>query len=636
MTKAVIRMKIRNGMFYNMVLLWVFSLVILVNATTYYVTTSGNDSHNGLTEATAWKTIKYAASQAAAGDTVYIKAGIYSEYDIRFSSGSSGNPIIVEGYKNTPGDITNIDWWDFHTNRSLDSTKMPLLDGGDRSNKEGIFLIGKSNIKIKNLQITNYETGIYGYNVTNCHFENIILLSFGKPSSDAQVYSGMGINLTNGYDNVLRKCIAANAGAGGVFLENANNSLVEECEVYCDEGLSVSEGGSPDSVSLAADYYLHTNGKDNIVRNCYVERVGNLDDGGHGIGIHENGENNLFVNCIAKGIGGQAFYVRYSTVKNNEFRNCTAIDGTGIWVREGAHHNTFNCCRTVNSTGVTFYWSGEDVYEAGHDNYFYNCLFEDSDYHISFYGGGKDAKALNNKFVNCVFDGGDYLFRTGRENEGNEMINCIVSNVTNYKYTAYSNYRYVHFKFNTTDFWGNDFDVPYNDNSVYENILQVDPRFAGRGEEKYSLKNNSQLIDAGVEDMSAYNMPELDYYGNPRFFDSKENGKAIIDLGIYECPVLTGLEEQKIDFPISYDLAQNYPNPFNPSTTIRFVLPSKDNVQLSVYNLLGQQVAELVSAVLPAGEHSVKFNAADLPSGLYIYRISAGSYSAVQKMMLIK
>ncbi len=632
-------MKHKNYLIFTLLL--TLSLTISVNATTYFVTTIGNDSNDGLSEGTAWKTINYAVSQATtAGDVVYIKAGIYNEYRIKVFSGSSNNSITLEGYKDTPGDITNTDWWDFHTNRDLDSTKMPLLDGGDRASGIAIYLVNKSNIKIKNLQITNYETGIYGYNVSNCHVENVIMLSFGKPSNDAQVYSGMGIIFTNGSDNVLKKCIAANAGAGGVFLENANNSFVEACKVYCDEGLRVSEGGNPDSISLAADYYLHTNGKNNIIRNCYVERVGDLDDGGHGIGIHENGENNLFENCISKGMGGQAFYVRYSSVKNNEFRNCIAVDGTGFWVREGAHHNTFNYCRAVNSTGVTFYWSGEDTLSAGNDNYFNNCIFENSDVMISFYGEGKEAKAVDNKFVNCVFNGGDYLFQTGRKNEDNKMINCTISNVTEYKYTRYSNYRNVHMEFINTNFWNTGFDIPYNDNSAYTSILKVNPRFVDADNSDYHLEYNSQLIDAGLADLSAYNLPELDYYGNPRFFDSKENGTKIVDIGVHEYQSVTDVATEPIASS-KFTLFNNYPNPFNPSTVIKFTLPTSQFVNLSVYNMLGEKISELVNGDMSAGNHSVTFNASTaigskISSGTYFYKISTASYNSTKKMLLLK
>lgn len=96
------------------------------------------------------------------------------------------------------------------------------------------------------------------------------------------------------------------------------------------------------------------------------------------------------------------------------------------------------------------------------------------------------------------------------------------------------------------------------------------------------------------------------------------------------------LQLSSVEIPASYSLAQNYPNPFNPATTIKFSLPAKENVNISIYNTLGELVNEIVNAEFDAGFHTVNFNASNLSSGVYIYRISAGNFSDVKKMMLLK
>ncbi|MGE5402297.1 MAG: cohesin domain-containing protein [Ignavibacteriales bacterium] len=85
-----------------------------------------------------------------------------------------------------------------------------------------------------------------------------------------------------------------------------------------------------------------------------------------------------------------------------------------------------------------------------------------------------------------------------------------------------------------------------------------------------------------------------------------------------------------------YSLHQNYPNPFNPSTKIVYALPQASKVRLSVFNLLGQEIAVLVNEFQNAGKHSVQFNASNLTSGMYLYRIEATNFISVKKMTLVK
>ena len=94
----------------------------------------------------------------------------------------------------------------------------------------------------------------------------------------------------------------------------------------------------------------------------------------------------------------------------------------------------------------------------------------------------------------------------------------------------------------------------------------------------------------------------------------------------------------EVDFgsPIKFELSQNYPNPFNPSTTIRFTLPQAGNVKLTVYNLLGEEVAQLVNEFKEAGVHTINFNASGLNSGVYIYKLEANGLVQTRKMTLLK
>jgi hypothetical protein len=88
--------------------------------------------------------------------------------------------------------------------------------------------------------------------------------------------------------------------------------------------------------------------------------------------------------------------------------------------------------------------------------------------------------------------------------------------------------------------------------------------------------------------------------------------------------------------PAEYSLAQNYPNPFNPETTIEFGMPDDAQVKVTVFNVLGQVVTSLVDSEMPAGYHVVTWDASDMASGVYFYRIQAGEYTATKRMVLMK
>ena len=88
--------------------------------------------------------------------------------------------------------------------------------------------------------------------------------------------------------------------------------------------------------------------------------------------------------------------------------------------------------------------------------------------------------------------------------------------------------------------------------------------------------------------------------------------------------------------PRTFELKQNYPNPFNPSTVIRYAVPEASNVRIDVFNVLGQRVSTLVNREHQAGTFDVTFDAANLSSGMYFYRLESANAVLTQKMMLIK
>jgi len=88
--------------------------------------------------------------------------------------------------------------------------------------------------------------------------------------------------------------------------------------------------------------------------------------------------------------------------------------------------------------------------------------------------------------------------------------------------------------------------------------------------------------------------------------------------------------------PMAFGLEQNYPNPFNPSTTIRYALPHRSHVTLTVFSILGQQITTLVNGDIDAGYHTVQFDGSELASGVYLYRMQAGNFVQTRKLLLVR
>jgi len=88
--------------------------------------------------------------------------------------------------------------------------------------------------------------------------------------------------------------------------------------------------------------------------------------------------------------------------------------------------------------------------------------------------------------------------------------------------------------------------------------------------------------------------------------------------------------------PAVFALEQNFPNPFNPSTTIRFSMPQSGLATLKVSDLLGREVATVVSGYLAAGQHAVSFNASQIASGVYYYTLTCGAFQQTKKLLLVR
>jgi hypothetical protein len=109
--------------------------------------------------------------------------------------------------------------------------------------------------------------------------------------------------------------------------------------------------------------------------------------------------------------------------------------------------------------------------------------------------------------------------------------------------------------------------------------------------------------------------------------------------GVWRRPLsemITDVDENNSHLPQDYNLSQNYPNPFNPSTKIKYSIPQLSQVQIKVFDLLGNEIETLINKEKPAGTYEITWGAENLASGVYIYQLRAGDFVQTNKMLLLK
>ena len=537
-----------------------------VNAKTYYVSTTGNNSNSGLTEALAWKTMTYAAASSSpvtAGDVIYVKAGNYGAEKVVFQkSGIAGSPISFIGYKTSPGDAPPLLVNKTDAYSAFLSTDMPLFDGGNRAAGTGFTCSNQKYLTLKNFQIQNYVYGLIAGGSTqlsgNLVLYNINVMSLGDINASYSGYGflfgSMGTKFSN--NNYLENCMAVNAAAEGFGINGDNNTLIG-CKAYCKENTGAA----------STDYYITLCGSYNTVKNCYIERAPGLSHKGHGISVKSNAEQvvdkglslpvinpqyNKISYCVAKNVG-ESFCVRHRGVQYNLFYHCKAIgthtgaagsssgEGNCIVNRDGASNNTFDGCIAENCASAFRF---EDTIEdgdtganptghPGNNNKYINCLIYNCYAGIDFNSYSIQSDAGNNTIANCTFYKTRYLHIAARHCAnmkyiGNIYYGCLPSSTGgNFKSGSYNadivpNGTNTYFK--NCDFINIQGGMPANFVASASGSIATDPLFVNASALDFHLNAASPCKDASIAQSYAVN--DFDSIARP------QGGGA--DIGAYE------------------------------------------------------------------------------------------------------
>lgn len=320
-------------------------------------------------------------------------------------------------------------------------------------------------------------------------------------------------------------------------------------------------------------------------------------------------------------------------------------DSLGVWVDSSSYRINYSYDNDGNILTKTYLSDGtiSEIEENSYDslgNLTLNKIIydaQDTTYNIREYDS--QNRLILTKTINSSSQSGDqniYQY----DSLGN--INLTIQSLTSGS-IYYSDFKYylefdksgklineIQYRgFNTTDStWSESYELLLNYDE-YNRILKMGESSWFHYNEDGNLDSlvNTHLVSSGY---LANRATFIDSYGNkitlPEYIGA---------CNFYYSSITTAIEKEDANVE-NFTLAQNYPNPFNPTTTIVYSLPKSSLVKLEIYDLLGRKIATLVNEEKRSGTYKVTWNAGNIPSGVYFYKISVGGYSKTNKMILLK
>ncbi|MDH3891870.1 MAG: right-handed parallel beta-helix repeat-containing protein [candidate division Zixibacteria bacterium] len=571
------------------------------------------------------------------GDTVRVLSGTYVE-NIDFS----GNDIKVIG--DTVDNSTTVidgDSTDVVVTFSNGETSSAELMGftiqnGSSNNGGGIYCHTTSPVIRKNTISGNY--GRSGAAI--CCWYSSATVNDNTISGNNAIWHGGGVyclvSTLSVSDNTISGNTAGEAGGGVYFWQNSTVTITNNTirGNSADNGIQGNGGGIFGHASTATV-------DSNVVDSNYAHSSG----GGIYLGIDSSSViSNNTISDNTGNYGGGGIYSTGSdslSITNNTITLNTGLSGGGIALRNGSSgttsDNTISSCSTSTTAGYGggIYCNGSSPTIA--DNTLIGNYANKSGGGIYCYSSSPDIEGnvicKNDVDNNNGYGGGISL----HNNSAPDITNNTLSDNYAKKYGGG-----IYFESSSsstvlnTIVWGNDAnhgeDVRVDNSAgtpsfdycdvgdtadisdyIGTGVISADPDYCDTANDDYSISSTSPCDGAGQSgaDIGALG---VGCTGSPR-------------AGVSDDPAL---------LPGVFSLDQNYPNPFNPSTTINFALPIAAQVKLEIFNIVGQRVTTVIDGQMDAGIHQVTWGSGNHASGIYLYRLSAGSFIETKKMILLK
>ena len=560
--------------------------------TQYYVNPSGTDdgAHGNGAGTSAWKTIQYAilnvANPTTATIVINVAAGTYTEAGVLIDKGFTNLSIV--GANTTIGQA-NVTIVQAHATAGSASDRVFEIIGSDET------------ITFSNLTIRHGKSagGSDGGGIRNdggtLSTNNCEIMDNITDGSGGGIYTQFGtLNITN--SSISGNSALATSLGGGITCWDASLSL-SNCTISNNTG---GYGGGLCFYSTVATSSTITNctiSNNNAgvsVPGIYYDQVGtaSLTITNSILANNDTEDLHVFTGTITN--GGNNIVENWA---NNSGETSTFINGVnGCFVGAGDYgvNTTLALNSTLNGTRTLSVTSGSDAVNNANV-----AQAPTNDQRGATRSGTPDIGAYEFGGVTPVelttFTAG---LRLRSASEQDVVLNWTTA-------TEVNNYGFEIERQNQVSSIKNQ-----DKNQIWETIAFVEGHGNSNSPKEYSFVD----VEAPSGKIS-YRLKQIDIDGAFEYSD-----------------VVT----VELATPENYSLKQNYPNPFNPTTMINFALPQKVNVSLKVFNSIGEEVAELLNKEMNVGSHSVIFDATNLSSGIYFYRISAGSFTRTNKMLLIR